>query len=172
MRLDDDSFMMEEIIEPLFDWNYDYIYRLEQTENQNYMMYFEDFITEFCRKKKIKVSFDANIVFNNFFIVDLRIYQDKDVIEYLKSVYHSGGIYYCRWGDALIQSFIFKLFPKKFSITQVKFDYGKWGITYSREDFNSFQVDKNSNQVTPVIIIFAILLSIFVWYIIFSFCYR
>ena len=37
MRLDDDSFIMEEVIEPLFDWNFDYIYRLEQVENENYI---------------------------------------------------------------------------------------------------------------------------------------
>lgn len=140
MRLDDDSYLMEPI-ETLFLLPEDYVYRLRMNEDPRYMMYFTLAVKSYCKKNKI---LDANIqnlqdtVFNNFFIVDLSIYKNPQVLDFLSFIYTTGGIYYFRWGDALIQSAIFHIWPHLFKTRQLTFAYQKWGFTYRddlRENF-------------------------------------
>jgi len=168
MRLDDDSFILEQLDEKIFEMNIDYIYRLEQIENENYMLYFKEFIQQFCLKTKNKFIFDSTIIFNNFFIVDLKVYQDQNVIKFLNAVYHSGGIYYCRWGDALIQSYIFKLFPEKFTTQKIKFAYEKWGFLYTKENFILPETNGTNNSGTislllSLCIVILIILLLIIW---------
>lgn len=136
MRLDDDSFLLDEIHESLFDRKADYSFRLKQIEDEKYMLYFKDCLDYFCQENMIPlIEIEKQIIFNNFFIVDLKIYTDPDVLKYLRAMYTTGGVYYCRWGDALIQSYIFKLWPNKFSVEQIKFTYKKWGYRFDKEGY-------------------------------------
>ena len=135
MRLDDDSFLLDKT-DSLFSIESDYLYRLNQIEDTKYMLYFEECLDYFCKDNMIPLmEMDTKIIFNNFFIVDLKIYNDADVLKYLKAMYSAGGIYYCRWGDALIQSYIFKLWPQKFLVRQIQFEYQKWGYRFQKEGF-------------------------------------
>lgn len=167
MRLDDDSFILEKIDEKIFEMNVDFTYRLEQIENQNYMMYFKEFIKQFCQKTKNKFVFDPTIIFNNFFIVDLKVYKDPHVIEFLNAVYHSGGIYYCRWGDALIQSYILKLFSERFTIKKIRFAYEKWGFLYTKEHFILPETNNKNNGTISILLslcmLILILLLLIIW---------
>ena len=170
MRLDDDSFLLESTT-AMFSHPFDYVYRLTQHEDEAYMLYFSEWIQQYCHDRKyttgavLKTLTTREIVFNNFFIVHLPVYQDPEVRHYLEAVYSSGGIYYCRWGDALIQTVIWKLWTQRWTTHQVSFAYGKWGYVYpnvqSHESYMAIlHASPNQEQPQPTRLVILIILGI------------
>jgi len=129
MRLDDDSFLLEKL-DRLFTYPQDYVYRLSVEEDPRYMLYYQEVVDRYCHSRHLPlIKRLERTVFNNFFVLRLSIYKDPLVRDFLNYIYRSGGIYYFRWGDAIVQSTLLKLQPH-FSILPLTFDYQKWGYTY------------------------------------------
>jgi len=127
MRLDDDSVLLRPV-RRLFSIEKDYVYRLTMEEDQRYMEYFEPFLRKYFDRL---TEYPREIVFNNFFLLNLDIYRDSDIRYYLSMVYSSGGVYYCRWGDAVVQSYmLLYMWKLRFSIMRLEFSYEKWGYPH------------------------------------------
>lgn len=146
-RLDDDSFI-EESIPQLFDniqEDIPYICRLFQEEDILYRNYFNTFVNIFTEKMNLKTLTDRDILscpFNNFFVLDLSIYKNPNVQLFLFFIDCVGGIYSYRWGDAIIQNIILRLFLSR-PLYQIGFRYSKWGISHENEW--NYKVNESDN---------------------------
>jgi len=150
-RLDDDSWILSKITEMFQLVNPDkpYICRLILDENPNYAKHMDTFIQEYFDS-----SFDfdktiENIPFNNFFILDLSLYQQKPILDYLKTVDYNGGIYKHRWGDALVQGNLLKIFNIPYFI--LPFPYSKWGVVYEPSQVLLFPRENGNNNIETLI---------------------
>jgi len=146
MRLDDDSFIMESIPQLFQNMkdNVKYICRLTQVETEDYSEYFTFFTNLYCQnslQKKLTEQDFQTSPFNNFFILDLSIYQDNRVRQYLSFIDLIGGIYSRRWGDAIVQNALLRLSGREIFL-MMNFQYSKWGIVYEKKKISLY----NDNQ--------------------------
>lgn len=63
--------------------------------------------------------------YNNWFITRTSFWQREDVQDMLKKIDENGSIFYCRWGDAPIQSAIVMLFAEPAQVSRAIFKYSK-----------------------------------------------
>ena len=62
--------------------------------------------------------------YNNFFVTKTSIWKTPEIKEIIKSINESGNIFYCRWGDAPLQTIIMKLYDNN-KMTKLDFKYSK-----------------------------------------------
>ena len=177
MRLDDDSFPLETL--PLLFRSVSpeqpYMARLLQNEGETFRRFYYPFLAKFCATKKLSLPPEDDpdffiVPFNNFFIVDLSLYERPLVKEYLHYMDRTGGIYKYRWGDALLQGMMIKYVCGITDIPLFTFRYSKWGLEFE-EDIDQLELYKDTVQTTTVRsgggVALVIVLVIFVTLIIF-----
>jgi len=152
MRLDDDSFPLENL--PLLFRSVSpqepYKARIMQKESKTFSRYFYEFFAKFCETQHIQCPPESDkefyvVPFNNFFVVDLSLYQQPRVLQYLTYIDRSGGIYKYRWGDALIQGMMVKYVCGITDIPLFSFRYSKWGLEYE-DDQTHFELYQDTLQ--------------------------
>jgi hypothetical protein len=62
--------------------------------------------------------------YNNFFVTKTSIWKTPEIKEIIKNINESGNIFYCRWGDAPLQTIIMKLYDNN-RMTKLDFKYSK-----------------------------------------------
>lgn len=146
MRLDDDSFSLGKL--PLLFRSVSpdepYKARLLQKESEIFCQSFYDCFQKFCEAQDLDCPPESDpdfyvIPFNNFFVLDLSLYQRPLVIAYLAHVDRDGGIYRHRWGDALLQGIMVKYVCGIHDIPLFSFRYSKWGLEYEEDHFELFR---------------------------------
>lgn len=160
MRLDDDSFPLENLpslfgsVSP----THPYKARITQKESEPFRQFFHTALKQFCLSKGLPCPTEEDpdfyvIPFNNFFVVDLSLYQQPLVKEYLAHIDKVGGIYKYRWGDALVQGIMVKYVAGIPHIPLFTFRYAKWGVEFD-EDFDHLELyeppKENTNPTTTV----------------------
>lgn len=63
--------------------------------------------------------------YNNFFITKVSFWNSDDVKKILKSIDEDESIFYCRWGDAPLQSIIAQLYGGPDKVVRCQFKYSK-----------------------------------------------
>jgi hypothetical protein len=153
IRLDDDSFPLENL--PLLFRSVSpqepYKARIMQKESKTFSQFFYDFFTKFYETQNIQCPSESDpefyvVPFNNFFVVDLSLYQQPKVLQYLTYIDRSGGIYKYRWGDALIQGMMVKYVCNIPDIPLFSFRYSKWGLEYE-DDQTHFELYQDTMEI-------------------------
>lgn len=62
--------------------------------------------------------------YNNFFVTKTSVWKTPEIKEIIKSINECGNIFYCRWGDAPLQTIIMKLYDNN-KMTKLDFKYSK-----------------------------------------------
>ena len=62
--------------------------------------------------------------YNNFNIIDVDIWNKPEIQDIVNKIDEQGYIFYCRWGDAPLQTIILSLYDSS-RITKVNFKYSK-----------------------------------------------
>jgi hypothetical protein len=137
MRLDDDSYIVENMTKlfVLVTEDTPYICRLFQSEDvvyRKHVDYFVNIFTDRMNYDRIQEEQIAICPFNNFFLLDLSIYEREDVQKFLFFMDCVGGIYSHRWGDAVLQNILLRLLLPH-SVYRMGFTYSKWGIVHDKE---------------------------------------
>jgi hypothetical protein len=73
----------------------------------------------------------------------------KPILDYLKTVDYNGGIYKHRWGDALVQGNLLKIFNIPYFI--LPFPYSKWGVVYEPSQVLLFPRENGNNNIETLI---------------------
>ncbi len=74
--------------------------------------------------------------YNNFFITKTSFWQKEEVKEFIDKVNKNGSVFYWRWGDAPIQSFIVTMFAESNKVSRASFKYSKRMQRESFQDGN------------------------------------
>lgn len=62
--------------------------------------------------------------YNNFNVIDVDIWNKPEIQDIVNKIDEQGYIFYCRWGDAPLQTIILSLYDSN-RITKVNFKYSK-----------------------------------------------
>jgi hypothetical protein len=65
------------------------------------------------------------IYYNNFFIMDMRVWRQENVQAMVEAIDRNGSIFYYRWGDAPLQTILMSLFAGPDKIERFNFRYSK-----------------------------------------------
>jgi len=138
MRLDDDSLIMEpvtDLFKLLRSSNKTYMYRLLQKgEKYDVSKGFIEACNTFSYGQKVPQNMNEwDVVFNNCFVARMDLFRRKDVQDFIRMMDNTGGIYYHRWGDALIHTAILYKFLLPEETEQLSFIYSKWCIVFGKE---------------------------------------
>jgi hypothetical protein len=178
MRLDDDSFTLENL--PLLfravSPKDPYKARLLQKESETFCQFFYPYFHSFCETHRISCPPETDpdfylIPFNNFFVVDLSVYEQPIVLKYLDYMDKTGGIYKYRWGDALVQGIMIKYVCGISDIPLFTFRYSKWGLEYEEESLELFQDTmpmKTFQGLSPFLVVWIV----FILLVLILFCQR
>jgi alpha 1,2-mannosyltransferase len=138
MRLDDDSYILSKIEYDIFNFMKDnekeYAYRVKTIEHNMCVRELEKFFLKYLSEKNIKPKFlfenfknncwNKVGYYNNFHISKTEFWLRKDVQNFMKAVDLTGGYYFNRWGDAMIQTLAVQIFAEKQKVHQfLDFDY-------------------------------------------------
>jgi len=74
----------------------------------------------FENKKKVW----SIMYYNNFNIISVDTWNTPEIQDIVEKIFEHGYIYYCRWGDAPLQTIILSLYDHN-RITKVNFKYSK-----------------------------------------------
>ena len=155
MRLDDDSFPLETLPRLFGSVSPEnpYMARITQKEGETFRRNFYPTFSAFCQSKGLPCPAEEDpefyiIPFNNFFVVDLSLYQRPIVQDYLAYMDRSGGIYRYRWGDALVQGIMVKHVAGIKDVPLFTFRYAKWGIEFD-EDMNHLELYQDTTAPPP-----------------------
>jgi alpha 1,2-mannosyltransferase len=138
MRLDDDSYILSDVSYDLFGFmnenKKDYAFRVGTFEHEKCVEKLEDFFINYLKNKNIKPKFlfenfhkscwNRLGYYNNFHISKIEFWLRDDVNNFLKEIDTTGGFYFHRWGDAMIQTLAVQIFMEKNKVWQfLDFDY-------------------------------------------------
>ena len=62
--------------------------------------------------------------YNNFFVTKTAIWKTPEITDIIDKINETGNIFYCRWGDAPLQTIIMKLYDNN-KMTKLDFKYSK-----------------------------------------------
>jgi hypothetical protein len=62
--------------------------------------------------------------YNNFFVTKTAIWKTPEITDIIDKINETGDIFYCRWGDAPLQTIIMKLYDND-KMTKLDFKYSK-----------------------------------------------
>ena len=62
--------------------------------------------------------------YNNFFVMKTRIWKTPEITDIINKINENGSVFYCRWGDAPLQTIIMKLYDNN-KMTKLDFKYSK-----------------------------------------------
>jgi hypothetical protein len=80
------------------------------------------------------------MIYNNFEVVNLKIFTEESIKNYLSELKRSGRIYEYRWGDAPLRTFMVSLFLEQNQI--IRFD----NIDYEHKPF----IQKSGKITSPI----------------------
>jgi hypothetical protein len=100
-----------------------------------------------------------HVPFNNFFLLDLTLYTQPRVVDFLDYIDHHGGIYLYRWGDALIQGTMLK-YICQVKIQQLDFQYSKWLIVHDPLMLYEYYEESTTTSWRPLFVCLVLLICI------------
>lgn len=142
MRLDDDSFIEEDIAVDLFRYmkhkEYTYAYNMINIDCNVCTSGMHKNVTDYIATRKITPKNNVNdywifhnghasprIFFNNYHISRVDFWSSADVKDFLDHIDSTGNIFYSRWGDAPIQTMALALFCPRDKLWCTDFAYSK-----------------------------------------------
>ncbi|CAH1798776.1 unnamed protein product [Owenia fusiformis] len=141
-RLDDDSQILRPINYDVFSFmkikNLWYGYILITHEPQQCVTGLWELTEDYLHSSKIQTpqSFykwkKRNMFYNNFEISRVDIWKNDNYVRYFDHVDKSGGIYYHRWGDAVIKGLGVAMFvptEKTHCFDDIKYKHGFWDVS-------------------------------------------
>lgn len=153
-RLDTDSYLLSNLKFDFFEFmekkSLKYGYIGETNDDPGAVIGLGDFILDYITRFDIDLSrvnllfdkstYNLRMIYNNFEVVNLEIFKEESVINYLSELKKSGFIYQYRWGDAPLRTFMVSLFLEKNQI--VRFD----NIDYEHKPF----IQKGGKIESPI----------------------
>ena len=118
-RLDDDSFIMSDVIFDVFRYmsEHDIIYGYRGISNDiaRCVVGLWNNATRYIEQHNITTQFfkawrENQIYYNNFEISSMKLWLSQNYKDYIDMIDQAGGIYYHRWGDAPIKSIAVTMF--------------------------------------------------------------
>jgi hypothetical protein len=89
----------------------------------NFKKLYQKINNEEYNENSIELSMPI-MYYNNFNIINVNIWNEPKIQEIINKIDEQGYIFYCRWGDAPLQTIILSLYDSN-RITKVNFKYSK-----------------------------------------------
>ena len=151
MRIDDDSIIEEPICVDIFkiieEKNFNYMSNIIHVDcsicNYGMKSFFEKIMPDKIDKIgdlfKKKLYFALNLedykntsinmampimYYNNFSVIRTSVWKSSEIKEIINKINENGNIFYCRWGDAPLQTIIMTLYDKD-KLSKLEFKYSK-----------------------------------------------
>lgn len=158
-RLDTDSKLLDDINFDLFEYletnNKVYGYVAELREHAGVISRIDEFLQKFMEKYSLKGKFldylkdhnglyNGRMIYNNFEIAKLEIFENDGVKSFMDEVDKTGYIYEYRWGDAPLRTIMLSLFFNRDQIYM--FD----NVGYHHQEFRVSKGIIDCKQISPV----------------------